>query len=103
MKKTIDDFKVGDLIYAYRAGMHRVVEIIPPKPSPTHWDPDYVWPAQIVYTIAYNVNGIPKKSRTQQQCAIDYCSKVTTETVDAAIKKLEEIIANFRTLREQLI
>lgn len=103
MKKSIDDFKIGDLIYAYRAGMHRVVKIEPPKPYPTHWDANKIIPAQITYTIAYNVDGLPKKSPTQHQCAIDYCSKVTTQTVDATINELEEILANFRTLRKQLI
>lgn len=107
----MENIKTGDLVTAYRAGIHRVIAITPrykaaeyPYVSNKPTDIDSVGECSplIKYQPVYNQWGRPvKKSKTTYSCDALYC-KPAMEYIESAIKNMEDKILVFKQLQETL-
>lgn len=106
----MENIKTGDLVTAYRAGIHRVIAITPrykaaeyPYVSnkPTDMDSVGEYNPLITYQPVYNKWGEPVKSKTTYHCDVMYC-KPAMEYIESAIKDMEDKILVLKQLQETL-
>jgi hypothetical protein len=79
----MNNFKVGDLVSAYKKGYHEIVEIAPS--------------GLIGYQIRFKEDGSPVKGKATSWCHPGYC-KPMLDVVEYQIKKMEETIEKLKKL-----
>ncbi|MHC4759568.1 MAG: hypothetical protein ACYTE8_13005 [Planctomycetota bacterium] len=83
--------KVGDIVTAYVAGVHRIVEI-----------DERIGKSSTGLAILEQIcTGNMKKRRGKSQCDILFCRKVTHEMLDAWIDEHQKQIDAINTFREE--
>ena len=93
-------FGIGDIITAYTAGYHRVLEITPRYISQEMIDkysiykdakPGDEFSPHIKYEVVFNSKFKKVAKSKQSGCDAAYCALVTPERVDEMIKPMEDL------------
>jgi hypothetical protein len=86
-----EDFKVGDIIVAYRSGYHQITRIYTEYKTP-----------QIEYVPRWTASLEPATRKTPDACHIIYCRKVDADYFADEIGKLEKQIERLNEFQKEL-